>query len=197
MSDVSLNLEYVLLKIYQLFAGVDAGQIPGQTLILIERIAWVGMGVSFLFLIGIVYYRVRLGQVEHEGWHKRAEEEVALTQKRDSRKELNPRWERVIELANARPRLDVDSTADWRHAILEADIMLDELLTAQGYRGETMGEKLKDVNPMQFTTLDLAWQAHKVRNAIAHMGEAYPLTERDTHATIDLYRRVFEEFNYI
>ena len=60
-----------------------------------------------------------------------------------------------------------------------------------------MGDKLKNANPLTFTTLDLAWQAHKVRNAIAHMGDTYPLTERDTHATIDLYRRVFEEFNYI
>jgi hypothetical protein len=77
----------------------------------------------------------------------------------------NPRWERVRELANT------TSESDWRLAILEADIMLNDLLKEQGYRGEGIGERLRDANPLQFATLDLAWQAHKVRNDIAHAGE--------------------------
>jgi hypothetical protein len=60
-----------------------------------------------------------------------------------------------------------------------------------------VGERLRDANPLQFTTLDLAWKAHKVRNDIAHAGESYQLSQRDTHATIDYYRRVFEELHYI
>ena len=59
------------------------------------------------------------------------------------------------------------------------------------------GEKLRDANPLQFSTLDLAWQAHKVRNDIAHAGEGFHLSEREANATIDLYRRVFEEFDFI
>ncbi len=190
----SLNIEYILLKVYQLFAGVDTTEIPAQTIMLIERIAWVGIGVSFLFLIGIVYFRVRLGQVEHEGWHKRQHEEVALTKKRDVREALNPRWQAVVELASAKPP---EGGSDWRRAIMEADALLESLLNEKGFQGATVGEKLRDVNPLQFTTRDLAWQAHRVRNSVAHLGEAYPLTERDVHATIDLYRRVFEEFNFI
>ncbi|MEK7612992.1 MAG: hypothetical protein AAB449_02500 [Patescibacteria group bacterium] len=189
-----LNLEYILVKIYNLFAGVDAGEIPAQSLILIERIAWVGIGLSFLFLIAIVYFRVRLGQVEHAGWHRRVEEEIALAQKRDTHKALNPRWQHVIELVNAPPP---EGQNNWQRAILEADNMLADLLTQLGLRGSSVGEQLRDANPLQFTTLDLAWEAHKMRNTLAHMGETYPLAEREAHATIDLYRRVFEEFNYI
>lgn len=193
----SLNLEYILLKVYQFFSGVDAAAVPMQTLELVERIAWVGMGISFLFLIGIVYFRVRLGQVEHAGWHRRQEEEVVLAQKRNVREALNPRWQHVLELASARPRQDVNVESDWRRAIIEADSMLDTMLTEKGFQGATVGEKIRDMSAEQFSTRDLAWQAHRVRNAIAHMGEVYPLNERDVHATIDLYRQVFEEFNYI
>ncbi len=80
---------------------------------------------------------------------------------------------------------------------MEADIILGDMLSHQGYRGQSIGDKLKDANPLQFTTLDLAWQAHKVRNDIAHAGEGFHLSEWDTKGTLDFYRRVFEEFDYI
>src|SRR5665811_901993 len=79
----------------------------------------------------------------------------------------NPQWEHVMALASS----PIES--DWRRAIIEADIMLDNLLMSRGYRGATLGDKLKTANPLQFTTLDLAWKAHKVRNDIAHGGEQY------------------------
>lgn len=195
MNEVSyLNIEYILLKVYQLFAGVDAGEIPSQTLIVIERVAWAGMFMSFIFLVMIVFFRIKLGHVEHAGWHRRLEEEVKLSQKQNERTAVNPRWQQVLTLMES-PAPGGES--DWRRAILEADNILAELLTSRGFQGEGVGEQLRSANPLQFTTLDLAWQAHKVRNTIAHVGEGYPLSEREARGTIDLYRRVFEEFNYI
>ena len=86
---------------------------------------------------------------------------------------------------------------DWRRAIMEADIMMSNMLDSRGYQGATVSDQLRQANPIQFTTLDLAWKAHKVRNEIAHQGESLTLTERTARATIDLYRRVFEEFDYL
>jgi hypothetical protein len=103
----------------------------------------------------------------------------------------NPRWEGITILASS------PNESDWRRAILDADIMLAELLTEKGYPGETLGDQLKMANPLQFTTIQIAWEAHRMRNALAHLGEAFPLTERDARATIEQYRRVFEEFDYI
>jgi hypothetical protein len=103
----------------------------------------------------------------------------------------NSRWQHVLELSNS------THESDWRRAIIEADIMLGDMLGEQGYRGSSIGDKLKDANPLQFTTLDLAWKAHKVRNDIAHGGENFHLSERDVRATIDQYQRVFEEFKLI
>ena len=75
--------------------------------------------------------------------------------------------------------------------------MLGEMLEVAGYRGASIGDKLKDANPLQMKTLDLAWKAHKIRNDIAHGGEGFHLSERDTKATIDFYRQVFEESSFI
>ena len=188
-----LNIEYFLLLVYRLFTGadVDISQIPEQTLQLMAYIAWTGLALSIVLLFTYFYLRRRLHEVEHAGWHDRDHKIHELQAKHVVHAAKNPQWEHVVALA-ASP---IES--DWRRAIIEADIMLDQLLTSRGYSGPTLGDKLKTANPLQFTTLDLAWKAHKVRNDIAHGGEQFHLTDRDTRATIDQYRRVFEEFDYL
>lgn len=86
---------------------------------------------------------------------------------------------------------------DWRHAIIEADIMLDEMLTASGYSGLTLGEKLKSADVSTFKTINQAWEAHKIRNAIAHEGANFTLSAREAKRVIRLFEEVFREHNYI
>lgn len=106
-------------------------------------------------------------------------------------KMVNKKWERVLMHANS------NNPSDWRLAIIEADIMLGELLEVQNYHGETIGDKLKGIEKSDFLTLDEAWEAHKIRNAIAHEGSDFILTDRETRRVIDLYRKVFDEFKFI
>lgn len=103
----------------------------------------------------------------------------------------NPRWEHVLAMASS------ESPGEWRLAILEADTMLDELTRSMSYRGDNLGERLKNIEKSDFNTLDLAWEAHKVRNQIAHTGSDFILTSREAKRIIGLYRQVFEEFDYV
>jgi hypothetical protein len=70
-------------------------------------------------------------------------------------------------------------------------------LTRQGYIGDGVGEKLKSIEPSEFGTLADAWEAHKVRNQIAHEGSAFNLSESLAHRTIARYESVFREFKAI
>lgn len=187
----SLNLEYILLNARDFFAGFHIESVPHGVVVAIENILIIGMVLTLIFIILIVYFVIRLHQIEHEGFHaleehahEHHEPEVESTGK-------DERWERIVALGYSAQE------GDWRRAILEADIMLYDVLEAQGYPGATVGEKLKMANPIQMTTLDLAWKAHKVRNEVAHAGESQPLTERDVRATLDYYKRVFEELGAI
>lgn len=188
-----LNLEYFLLLVYRLFTGsnVDINQIPAQTLQLMQYIAWAGLGLSLVLLAAYIILRRWTHAIEHAGWHARDEMIAELRAKHTVHPAKNPQWEHVTALASS----PIES--DWRRAVIEADIMLDALLAERGYNGPTLGDKLKTSNPLQFTTLDLAWKAHKVRNDIAHAGEQFKLTDRDAKTAIDYYRRVFEEFDYL
>jgi len=98
--------------------------------------------------------------------------------------------------ANAN-NINSDNPNDWKQAIIEADIMLDDVLTKLGYRGDSIGDKLKRAEPADFSTLNEAWEAHKVRNQIAHSGSTYPLNQHEANRVIQMYRKVFEEFYYL
>lgn len=90
--------------------------------------------------------------------------------------------------------LDSLNPNDWKLAIIEADIILDDVLKQHGYPGASLGERLKSISPQQLGSLQDAWEAHKVRNRIAHDGADFVLTKRLADETIARYRRVFAEF---
>ena len=185
-----LNLEYILLRAYDLIAHfrfvIDGS--PTWFPALVTYVVVIGMAAALLMLILAVYAQIRLLQIEHAGFHaleQRAQEhhdeEVESTGK-------NERWEHIVALASSA------NQSDWRRAILEADIMLGDVLTQAGYVGTSVGEQLKITNPLQVTTVRLAWDAHMVRNKIAHSGESLQLEARDVQTAINNYKRVFEEF---
>jgi hypothetical protein len=82
---------------------------------------------------------------------------------------------------------------DWKLAIIEADIILDDTLKQRGFAGNSLGERLKSLSSTQLGSLNEAWEAHKVRNRIAHEGADFVLTKRIAEDTISRYRRVFNE----
>lgn len=145
--------------------------------------------VSLLLSAGIIYCAIRIRQIRRLE-ALQLEAVVKPVASHDvSRAQL--RWSRIMEQASS------DSEQYWRLAILEADIMLNELLDSLGYKGETMADKMKQVERASFNTIDVAWEAHKVRNDIAHEGSNRLLNAREVRRVIGLYERVFKEFKYI
>lgn len=60
-----------------------------------------------------------------------------------------------------------DGAAGRALAVLNADKLLDKAMQDRGYKGQTMGERLKR-HPGQFSDINAIWGAHKLRNKIAH-----------------------------
>lgn len=147
--------------------------------------------VSLLLFVGTIYSLLRTYQVRTAAARKYYTEPESEDGPRPVVTAKKRMWDTIVQHAQSQ------NENDWRQAIMEADIMLDELLDAQGYRGETMGDKLKQVERSDFLSIDLAWEAHKVRNKIAHEGSAHSLSEREVRRVIALYEQVFKEFHYV
>lgn len=145
---------------------------------------------SILAIIGIVRSYVGLKKINEEERQIYGPTPEALKAEEPVTNK-NERWD------NALAHLNSANASDWRLAIIEADIMLDELLRAQGYHGDSTGEMLKGIEKSDMLTLDVAWEAHKVRNQIAHAGSDYYLTEREAKRVMSLFEQVFREFKII
>jgi hypothetical protein len=101
------------------------------------------------------------------------------------------KWRQILSHVNSQ------NPAEWRLSILEADVLLDDMVQSLGFHGETLGDRLKSAPKGDFKTIDLAWEAHKIRNAIAHEGSDFLLSQRESKRVISLYETVFKEFSYI
>ncbi len=189
-----LNVEFffnLVPHILQVIVGIGVGDID------VERYRWIVSLViiflwiaSVLLVAGIIYVSIQIRKLiiaEKKKFVLRREAMIAEL----AEKEENKRWEQILELMTS------SNESDWRLAILEADNILGEILERQRYEGESIGDRLKGAEVSDFTTLSQAWEAHKVRNQIAHEGLGVMLSKREADRVIDLYRQVFEEFHYI
>lgn len=184
-----LNIEYFFRVIYEMVfhRGVDTvnfGSLGAEIWLTITVAAYV---LSLGFLALLAYTTIRLKQLQEEEHHHYD----TITEAKAENVLEHDRWKHVQEL------IESPQESDWRQAIIEADIILDDLLAHAGYVGASVGEKLKQADPVRFRTLQEAWEAHKVRNDIAHKGSAFPLPGNIAYRTIGHYQNVFQEFNLI
>lgn len=146
--------------------------------------------IAVLSIVGISYCVNRLSKI-NRALNALYNPSLGAPTSINSEEQKNRRWERVLG------HLESENPNDWKFAIIEADIILNELLDAMGYRGETMSDKLKNIEISDFQTLNDAWEAHKVRNVIAHEGSDYVISKTEANRIISLYEKVFKEFQFI
>lgn len=81
-------------------------------------------------------------------------------------------------------------------AILEADKALDEILVVSGFRGGSLGDKLKKLTTAEISNLDEVWEAHKLRNRIVHELD-FKLNREIAEKALGIYQRTFEELGLL
>ncbi len=143
-----------------------------------------------LIIIVFIYYR-KMDQIRSKLMERVTAADTDDGDPTNNASMENPKWKLVQEHVNS---LDANK---WKLAILEADIILNELLDTLNLPGQSIGDKLKAVETSDFTSIEEAWEAHKIRNAIAHQGSDFLLNEREVKRVIGLYEKVFKEFEII
>jgi hypothetical protein len=214
-----LNIEYLYYLIYTLFfgwGGLGAGKIPGGEdgageagaggaageggsvlSQLLDAIAstfsaiWSAFELfAFalsLLLAGLIVYAVAAL------WYirMREDEELYSTVARRPAEPLEAsRFEKILDDAAA------DDPRRWKQAVMDADLMLHELLRALGYPGETATASLRAVPHGAFSTLSAAWEAHRAKSIIESGTSDYILTKQEALRIVRLYNDVFDEFNF-
>ncbi len=197
-----INLEYIFSKIYDFIIyivnfilGRGNTNVPSggtdYAAVVDHTGSWILTILTFatiIFIIWAIYIRVRIFEIDE---HLDGAYKGHFIKPKPAEQRVNERWGRIMQhFASTNPN-------DWRAAIIDADAMLEELITSLGYSGETFGEKLKGINLHEFPTLQSAWEAHKVRNLVAHEGVNYNLTERQKDITRRHFESVFRDAGII
>lgn len=143
---------------------------------------------ALVFFALTIWFSLRAHEIHREEDEKYAPIHVEEIEA----KEKLVQWQVVLNHVNS------ESPAEWKLGILEADNMLDDILESEGYQGESIGEKLKAMDPADLASYSDAWEAHKVRNQIAHEGAAtMDFSKKLARDTILKFEKVFKELGYI
>jgi hypothetical protein len=194
-----LNLEYVFNKILNFFSsifGYGSTDASGRFHISFLGFLLFLSAVFFMFMIAYCFIRILEIRKKEKEYLEHEIEEYAHHQAQRMKKDgsghlKNERWEHVLQyLASSNP-------SDWKLAIMEADSMLEDLTDQMETPGENLGERLKASDPERFKSLDDAWEAHLVRNRIAHEGSQFELSQHEANRVVTLYENVFREFGHI
>jgi hypothetical protein len=167
--------------------------LPEYAVLVMFRLFFFSFFLSLILVIGVIVVSHRIIQTR-----KKMDEIFVKANKSGEEKEenvpepiINDRWMSVVKHINS------ENPSDWKLAILECDIMLGDILEKMGYMQESIGEKLKSVEPSDFTNIESAWEAHKIRNTIAHEGSEFLISHKEAKRVIGLYEVVFREFAFI
>jgi hypothetical protein len=156
--------------------------------------------LALFFLTLISYCTIRIFEIRSkerkylrheiaEYAHHQAERAKKISQGEEISK--NQRWLKTLGY------LFSQHSSDWKLAVIEADSMLESLLDQLGFKGESLGDKLKGATQEKFHSLSSAWEVHSIRNRIAHEGVSFEFSQHEAKKVIALYEQIFREFGFI
>jgi hypothetical protein len=149
-----------------------------------------GYLIAFFFLYFYIYAVINVYKLLAIEDERVAAHERAFQMKQDSAVQSHRFGDVRLHIGSSNPN-------DWKLAIIECDIMLDQALKTLGYPGTSLGERLRSISPSQLSSLDDAWEAHKIRNQIAHGGADFVLTQKLAQETVVKYERVLAELGVL
>lgn len=96
------------------------------------------------------------------------------------------------EWAKIKQRIDTGKEEEYKLALIEADSLLDDILKRIGYQGESISDRLKQIDLMILPNIEQVWEVHKVRNNIIHDPD-YRLTFDVAKKALAIYEKVFQD----
>lgn len=142
--------------------------------------------VSLFFLVSGIYFTIRTNWLQ-----------LRIDRIRDVILRTNiPKKRSIKAWKNIQKHFFAGSDSELKVAIIEADNLLDEALRMGGVKGASLGDKLKQLTEDDLKNIDEIWEAHKLRNKIAH--EADFKMNRDTaERALGVYERTFQDLGIL
>lgn len=143
---------------------------------------------SAILLGGLIFLFSKISGLRHKidvygALHGSKKSKIGVAVKKDIVKE---KWVKILE------KIKSGSEENIKLAVIETDGLIDDLLKEKGITGETMADRLKSISRDELKTLDKLWEAHKLRNKIAHQPH-FSLDYGEAKQAFKYYQTVLKE----
>ena len=138
--------------------------------------------ISLFFIATMIYFVKDSGYFKIKLWQDVVE---FFSARSYGTSKIFKRWDKI------KKRLDLPPESEHKLAIIEADGLLNEILERMGYKGETLGERLKQLSQAQLSNIEELWEAHKTRNNIVHDPD-YRLSLDEARRALEIYEKALQ-----
>ena len=185
-----LNLEYFFNKFFDFienFIPFVTGKVSQVTGFGYGFLKYVAFALILVGVGGVVYLLIKLFEMK--------------TRKRvyfsDFFEETETAAARKDTWGGIKRRLDSGTDDDWELAVIEADTLVDGIMTRIGYRGVTLGDKIKSIDEKNFVNLKVLWEAHVARKLVDEGGPDYKITKDEAKDALDKFEKALKELKYL
>ncbi len=183
-----LNLEYLFNQLLNLIRWFWI-LIKKLILLLIDvpfKVYFFIVAFVFIFIAGFIFYKfMRL--------KRKIKIFSTISFKDDEKlpKGRSGKWEEI------KSKADSDDVKDRKEALVMADSILDGIFFRMGFKMDGLGEKLKNIEPNDFASLQDIWDAYKVRSKIAREGASFEISKEEANDALAKYEKGLKELKYL
>ncbi len=141
--------------------------------------------LSLFFIIMIIYSVYKTGKI-YSAMHVYDKPKETLEPSPQNMEE----WRKILARGSS------EDEGERKFAIIAADTLIERILDMAGFHGENLGERLKNITPGEFDSLNDLWEAHKVRNRIAHEAD-FKFSKDDALRALKYFESALHELEYI
>lgn len=98
------------------------------------------------------------------------------------------------EWRKIKTRLETEMESENKLAIIEADKMMDDILSQMGFKGRDLSEKLEKLTGESLPNIEEVKKVHKIRNDIIH-DPTYKLSVEETKKALLVYEKALTDLH--
>lgn len=154
---------------------------------LVTILKYFGIGLTIILVIFFIWFFIKTSR---ETKQKLIHLRDLINPPEPARGPIKARWEEVLR------HLSSFREGEWKFAIVEADKLVNDVLRDAGFKGETIGEKLKAITTEQLQSINALWDAHKLRNLVVHDSD-FKIKHREVRRAIEQYEKALRELHVL
>jgi len=101
-------------------------------------------------------------------------------------RKIDKDWMKILQ------RLETDMETEYKLAVIEADLLLNDVLKRLGYEGKTLGEKLEKIKPGVFSDIRSLKDADQIYQNLIY-DVSYRLGQPDAKRIIAIFEKALTE----